>query len=910
MTFDEIFEAYYNLYRLEADTPASTDDEYTIAKRLANEAVRRWENYDGTYWNELYATLTDAEDGDKTIATATTSYVAPTDFKQAGGFVKVLSSTGTTQQTYPIIEPNEVQFKDDNATYCYFLGSPKEGYTLHLNPTPSTALVGLTIDYIYYKQATLFINASDVAEMTQPYFIVNRMLANRFRGSRNPYYGSAKTDAEDALRTMQLQNNAGTWANPWEIKDNSGAVFGASNLSPQEFLMPLIEEANLPTKFPNENTLPLTSWRKGVYTLINKSKLPKDALDKARNIFLVEDGQPKVRPGIGWFGLAPSAYEIDGFDYYDANGVIHLVIAAGGIIYRTLDDGNTWSTCTAATYTAGTPVGMNQNGGYLYITTELDNIIRYDGSTTLISYTALTTPAAPTGVVSAALVGATYNVYYKIAAVNEVGFSIASATLSKTTLQPRDAWDATTNYLTLTLPAPQATQTRADIYYSEDNVNFYYLDSIVSSAAAPGVTYKDDGSAIVIPSTTAPTANTTQGPKIPELVNVGDARMFGVRDPNNRNRIWFTSGTFSGAFSTAYDGGYLDWQPGGKYIPMKVEDYRDGKGTPLATIWCDSADGQGCILQMSLDTATVADISVTIPSAYKLPGSRGTPSPGSVVNVLNDYFFYNSQAFYNLGSRAQILNLLSTDEASANIRPTIKQIRSTAEDGIASTYYDAKIYFSVPYNSDTNNYTAIYDTELKAWLPEAFTVGFKKFLRYTDSGGTRRLLAVKPGDSRLSEISYDLKGDYGDTIHTLLQTGLYPTTKNRFGFMFVEEAEVEFSEPNDAIQIDLLGIGRDDVLRVRGTRTLNETTADAGWSTFLWSGTPWSDTSSLPTITSDATVKRYFPVQKEINAYQFRLITAGIDPTYILRTLQIHGTDTEAGKPSRWRLTQGLLWYT
>lgn len=667
--------------------------------------------------------------------------------------------------------------------------------------------------------------------------------------------------------------------------------------------MPLDLKDDSPTTFPAPRFQTLSGWKRGVITLINSSKLPKDALETLRNMFLVEDGQPRIRPGVSWFGLAPSNYEIDGFDYFDYNGTIHLVLVAGGTVYRSTDDGVTWDACTGASLTIGAETNMNQNNNYLYLTNGVDNIVRYNGTTTLQVYTSLTTPAAPTGAVTG-LSGTTYTVYYKYAVVNEVGWSIASPKLTKQVGAPRESWDSTSNFITLTFDSPQASQTRIDIYYSTDDLTYNYLDSIVSSTATPNVKYKDDGTAVVVPGTTAPTENTTQGPKVEELKNIG-SRQYGVRDQNNRYRIWFTgTGTYSGAFSSAYDGGYLDWQPGGKYIPMQVEDYRDGKGTPLATIWCDSADGQGCILQMSLDVLTIQDISITVPNANRLPGSRGTGAPGSVVNVLNDFVFYNSQAFYNLGSRAQFLNLLSTDESSANIRPTVRTISAAGQSGIASVYYDAKIYFSVPYGEGqtTNNYTAVYDTEMKAWIPEAFTLGFKKFLRYTDTTGTRRLLAVKPGDSRLSEINDNIEGDYGAPIRTLLKTGLYPATDDRFEFFFSEEAEIELSEPNDTIQVDFLGIGRDGVLRVQATRDLNESTVPAGWSTFAWSTKAWSDTSDVPTALTTATVKRYFTTQKEINAYQWRIITNSISSTYILRTLQTHGTDTEGGKPAAWRL--------
>lgn len=664
--------------------------------------------------------------------------------------------------------------------------------------------------------------------------------------------------------------------------------------------MPLLLDDDLPKSFPAPQYLTLDNFKRGVISLIDKSRLPKDALEQADNIFLYEDGQPGPRPGVDWFGVAPSdGDEIDGFDYFDFDGAIHLLAAAGGDIYRSTTNGASWTVCTGYTYTEGSVVNFNQNGGFSYITTGVDNIGRYNGTTTIQAYTALTTPAAPTVVEtgSGLTSGTSSSYYYKAARVNQVGFSAASAasTVIQTGL-PRSEWTPGTNYATLTMPALEGTQTRYDIYVSEDGVDYFYLGSTSSTI------YVDDGTAIVVPSTTAPSDNTTQGPPVEELVNVG-SRMYGVRDTSNRYRIWFTgAGVYSGAFSSAYDGGYLDWQEGGKYIPVKVEDYRDGKGTPFATIWCKSADGQGCILQMSLDTLTVGDISITVPSAYRLPGSRGTPAPGSVVNVLNDYMFYNSQAFYNLGSRAQFLNLLSTDEASANIRPSVKQISTAGEEMIASTYFDAKVYESVPIGSSENNTTMIFDTERKAWLPTAFTLGFKKFLRYTDTTGSQRLLALKPGDDRLSEISSNFQGDYGVAFNTALTTGLYPTTRNRFEFQWTEEGEVEFSNPQGRIDIELIGIERTEGFSTQNTETIESTLTDTGWDTFLWDSTAWDDTTDVADTFSESSVKRYFNVQQELNAVQWRITTNTLDARYVLRTLQSWGTETLAGKPRQWKI--------
>lgn len=594
---------------------------------------------------------------------------------------------------------------------------------------------------------------------------------------------------------------------------------------------------------------------------------------------------------------------MDGFDYFDFAGAIHLVCVVGGQVYRSLDDANTWDACTGANMTSAVDVHMNQNGSFLYITNGVDDLIRYDGTTTLQVYTSLSTPVAPT-TAKTGLAGTNFTYYYKIAAVNPIGFSIASLSGSIQTLLQRDSWDNTANFVTLTLPAPVATQTRADIFISDDDINYYYLDSIVTSVAVPNVTYRDNGTAIPVPSTLAPTGNTTLGPKVAELVNVG-SRQYGVRDPQNRYRIWFTgTGAYSGAFSNSYDGGYLDWQPGGKYIPVHVEDYRDGKGTPLATVWCSSADGQGCILQMTLDVLTIQDISITVPSAYKLPGSRGTNAPGSVVNVLNDYMFYNTQAYYNLGSRQQFLNLLSTDEASANIRPTVKEITTSAAGGIASVYSDGKVFFSVPRGSDVNNTTDMYDTERKAWVPDSFTVGFRKFLRYTDQNGKQRLLATKPGDNQLTEISDQINGDYGQPFTTNFYTGLYNTDKNRFEYQWVEEGEIELSNPQGNINVELLGIERTHGFSAIKSRTIEEVVSTSGWDSLDWDSVAaeWDDPSDAPDTFSASSVSKYFIVQKELKAVQWHISTSSLDAKYVLRTLQTWGTATEGGHPRQDRL--------
>lgn len=674
-------------------------------------------------------------------------------------------------------------------------------------------------------------------------------------------------------------------------------------------------EVNLPTAVPPEQFLTLTTFENGVITLVNQTNLPPNALAEATNLMLYEKGAPGPRWGIDWFGTAPGADVIDGGAMYQsAAGGNHLIMEQNGNIYRSLNNGVTWDLCSGATLTAGKKVYHCQAGydgsgnNYMYITNGYDFPVRYNGTTTLVTFTAISPPTTPT-VVATGLTAGVYEYFYRISAVNTVGFTDASASGTITTNVARESWDPTDTgnfYVTLSWTAV-AGAVRYDIYLAEDAAddaanNNYYLDS-VGAVASPG--YVDNGQKAVDPNTTAPLDNTTGGPRVRELVPIG-ARLWGVEDRDFPYRVWWTgSGPFVGYFSDSYDGGYIDLQPGSQFFPIQVVDYRDGKGDPLTTVFCNSADTRGCVWQISLSATTLLDTQFTEPSANKLAGSRGTPAPNSVVSVLNDFMFFNYQAIYDLGSRVSLFNLLSSDEYSANIRPTlVNNINPSSIGGVAAYYFLAKVFISVPYNSDQNNAVIVYDTERKCFLPEAYTIGMERLFQYTDTQGLNHLLFWKPGDTQFSETSANITGDYGQGFNTSLLTGLIPTQKDRFGFIMLDQAEVEFAQPVGNINLELLGIDRFNgyVSQLTATVVPQINVTSTGWSTFVWSSEPWSLAQATGVTYAEEAAKRYFIASCELNAYQWHVTTNSANSAYVLRTLQIQGTATNAGPPQAWHI--------
>lgn len=663
-----------------------------------------------------------------------------------------------------------------------------------------------------------------------------------------------------------------------------------------------IANLNLPDAPPKPIVLTQDKFDRGVITLIDDTKLPKNALKEAINAILDEDGAPRVRPGLEWYGAAmPNGQPIDGggffVDGFVAGATPHLVAVAGGKVYRSINDGQAWSECTGATFTAGKKVGTLLVNQVLYIYNGYDYIARYDGTTTLQTYAGL---SAPTGNVptKTGLGGTTiYTLRYRVSAVNDVGYTEASVAQTIGVDRSRDAFDAS-NYVTFTW-LTVAGAARYDIYVGEIDGEETYIGSVEGAAT---VTYQDKGAPQQINSV-APDSNTTRGPRVGQMEVVG-SRVYATEDRDYPYRVWISgAGRYIGQFSSAYDATYIDLQKGSQFKPRVVKDYRDGKGTPLATVWCDSVDGYGCVWQGTLEAFTIGDVTFPVPNFYKLPGSRGTSAPYSVVNVLNDYYYYNLQAFFNLGSRAQFLNLLSTDEASANIRPSVKRINTTAASGICAFFSDAKVFISVPINSDTNNVTMLYDTERKAWLPEAFDKGFERIFAYTTTSGQNVVLAWKTGDTMFTRIGDDIRGDYGQAFNVSIQTGLnHVNPRNRFEFMWAEEAEVEFSDPSGTITIELSGITREEGFKKIIEKNIEPAITKHSWTTAVWTSHVWTNTGGEIFSYSEPSMKRFFEIQEDVNAYQYRVTSNGIDAKFTLRTLQINGTGTQAGKPAEWEI--------
>ena len=203
LTEQQIINATYALLEKASELWSPTSDEYLTARMLANAAINRWEMYDQTKWKELFTTLTAASTGVKTLTAGTFTYACPDDFRYPSSYVRTTDSGGAST-FWQVITPEKLaMFANSSNRVCWFTGNIKTGFTLNFNSYQISLITGHTINYEYYRQATLFTTTTDTTEMEDPYFISYYIAAHMAEEGVDP---DMNTMAETRLEQMRTQN--------------------------------------------------------------------------------------------------------------------------------------------------------------------------------------------------------------------------------------------------------------------------------------------------------------------------------------------------------------------------------------------------------------------------------------------------------------------------------------------------------------------------------------------------------------------------------------------------------------------------------------------------------------------------------------------------------------------------------
>lgn len=190
LTENEILDIVYSLYETDDDGWDTTSAEYLSARVFANAAIRKWENYNNTIWKELWTTLTASTQSSptlvKTITAGTYAYTCPTNFRRPSSWVRTVD-TNSVATIWEVVKPERLgELTNSQEKWCYFTGNVKDGFVLNFN-SEITLTTGDTINYEYYKYATLFTTTSSTTEVTDPYFIAYYVLARLLKNDGEDY---------------------------------------------------------------------------------------------------------------------------------------------------------------------------------------------------------------------------------------------------------------------------------------------------------------------------------------------------------------------------------------------------------------------------------------------------------------------------------------------------------------------------------------------------------------------------------------------------------------------------------------------------------------------------------------------------------------------------------------------------
>lgn len=639
-------------------------------------------------------------------------------------------------------------------------------------------------------------------------------------------------------------------------------------------------------KPPKIQTMNSHAWTKGYNSHTDPTRSDPKALATADNVLLEQDGVVRPWPSLIEYGEQPTGAILGLDEFTKLNGstpetyLIMMMVDGGvGKIYVS-KDGGAWTLCTGKTYDSGAKARFVQGAGKVLIMNGVDNLSYLDTTTLDIEvFSALTTPGAPSAT-STGLTGSTVTYRYRVSALNDVDETAASTAATVTVGTDRDAWDPATQYVTLTWSAvPGATGYAVYLGLSAGK------ETLITTLPDTSLSYKDTGVAPQVATRLAPAGNSTEGPITKSGANVaGQIVMIGDKD--YPYRAWFGgSGEDALDFSPFNGGGWIDISLGGKDIPVRVVSFRDGKGTPMATILMKGTNGSGKLVHLTLETQSLADVIISYMAAYEANGQDGTDAPDGVVVYKDSLWYPSADGFKTTGTKPQVQNILSTNNISDTIETDVAKLNRTSMDSASGVAYEGRIYWALPVGTSTNNQIWTLDLARGGQWMLPRRVNADQLLLYGDNDGNTHFLAVV--GNKILEFSRSVATtDDGTGFPTKVGSGYIKADESGLEWFYIIDVTFVLINPQGVINLDIRGKTEDSAIAQVGAKTFTRNTQYAGWgeltsgATSGW-GVPlsaessWGEIVTVPSTYGSSRVVRTVEIGEVLNYMQWEISSLG-----------------------------------
>ncbi len=632
---------------------------------------------------------------------------------------------------------------------------------------------------------------------------------------------------------------------------------------------------------PKIDRISMRDWLKGTVSAYDDGRIPIDGLRASRNVMLDQDGILRPRPSLIEYGTQPTGTVLgEVFEFVrvetgvPTNYLLIMQNISGTTKPAYSKDGGAWTTINGKTYDNEALAHFVQIDEKVMVMNGTDNLSYIDlDSLTVVPYTALSTPGAPTAT-RTGLSGSTYTYYYKVTANSTVGETAASIADDVQVSLIRDAWDSSTNYVTVTWSAV----TDAVSY------NVYVGDvsgqETLVAAGINALSWKDDGSLARDITKLAPIGDSTAGPKVTrgsvinnQLFLTGDYDFpYYVRYGGNTADSMLDLSPYNG-------GGYSEIGDGSKEFPARVMAFRTGTGTPAITVLCSGTNGTGKRYIMTPDSITVGNTIISYFAVSEDNGQDGTNSPDGVVLYRDKLWYPSKDGFKTTGTKPQLQNILSTDTVSETIRDDITSLSSANMDKAVGLAYKGRIHWAVPTGTASQNTEMwVLDVERKgAWM-KPWSIRADWQMLYNENSGQTQHIVLQ--DNTIYSLSHaQATNDGGTEFRTNATSGFLKFSEDGLEWAKVIDVTFVMLRPQGEINFTVSGKTEDSSLETVGESTYTSNSSVAGWGEDGWGDFGWSNPSVVPINYGDSQVFETIEIDEELQWITWELNTtdAGVD---------------------------------
>lgn len=492
----------------------------------------------------------------------------------------------------------------------------------------------------------------------------------------------------------------------------------------------------------------------GLNTFQDQNIIKESELTDAKNIELQVDGIVPRR-GTAVYGNSSGTKTYGLFGYYKADGTRQFLRVNNQKLE--LYNAGTWTQIGSTSF-ANSKTTMVQAINNVYIFDGINDLRRYDGST-VTTFTALTTPNAPTVTPTGTTGSTAYS--YKISAFNAQGETIASSAGTTTT---GNANLSTTNYNQLSWSAVSGAVGYNVWGRKSTGLGETYMTTVYTNSYRDVGDYSDTNptgatpSIIVLP----PEGNTSAGIK-GKYACFAISRLFVAGNPNDPSRLY--------------------WGGVGSNIANFSGDISGGGSTPVF-----QNDGYAIKAIIPFQGGVIVGKENAIykftfnaegnPQLEEITRSFGMISHYATIAVENDIVFPAKKdgrlAFYSLGNQENYAaSILRTNELSIKISGSLQDVNLAQLENTAGGYFNNLFMCAVPKQGSTDNDRVwVLDTRFGSWV---YWEGINPNImaQYIDSSGNQDFYYGHASDGYVYKMFQEDRNDNGTAISVKFSTKSY-----------------------------------------------------------------------------------------------------------------------------------------